>query len=369
MILGFAGLAVWPLLYFGIITGYWGLSHAFMQSDGFLFSFIVGFLLTALPRFTGTENPSLAAQLVLAATIVIGAIALESQAYQLAHTSFVFAYLVFFALVAKRFLKRDRKPPETFSLIGFGVLAGFLGALLNALSSYGLLPGGWTFAGKRLLTEGMTLLLVLGVGGFLGPRLLGFAKLDLMQIGRVPPLKKTISSARLFILAGAVIVLSIILEHVLELGWMNHIRALTATVVIAITLQPWRTPLAKTTLAWCVWTANLLTLAGLWLAAFLPAYRVDMLHVLFIGGFTLLILAVGMRVTLSHGGHGLEPERKNWPLRIGLFFGMLAMLSRAGAPFDAETYSRHLVYASFSLMIALTIWGWRIVRLMYAKRV
>jgi uncharacterized protein involved in response to NO len=367
LVLGFAGIAIWPLVHFGLIQGYWGISHAFIQSNGFLFSFIVGFLLTALPRFTGTKNPSFASQLVLALCIVIGSITLETQNYQIAQTAFVIAYLVFFVLVAQRFIKRDRMPPETFSLIGIGVFAGFLGAVLNAVSSYGIDIGGWAIAGKRLLTEGMTLLLVLGVGGFLGPRLLGFAKLDLIKVEGVPS-KREIPYRMIYVIAGIVILLSIILEHVLIWEWMNFVRVIAATLVITFTLQPWKMPLAKTTLAWCVWVANLLTLAGLWLAAAIPAYRVDMLHVMFIGGFTLLILAVGMRVTLSHGGHGLEPERKNWPLRIALILGSISMLARVGAQFNSTSYSAHLVYASIALMIALIIWGWWIIRLLYAKR-
>jgi uncharacterized protein involved in response to NO len=368
LILGFAGIAIWPLVHFGLIQGYWGISHAFIQSNGFLFSFIVGFLLTALPRFTGTENPSFASQLLLALCIVVGSITLETQNYEAAQTAFVTAYVVFFILVAQRFIKRDRTPPETFSLIGFGVFAGFLGAVLNAVSSYGFDIGGWAIAGKRLLTEGMTLLLVLGVGGFLGPRLLGFAKLDLIKVEGIASQKREIPFRSIYVVAGTVILLSIIIEHVFGLEWMNYVRVLAATLVILITLQPWKMPLAKTTLAWCVWVSNLLTLAGLWLAAAVPVYRVDMLHVMFIGGFTLLILAVGMRVTLSHGGHGLEPERKNWPLRIALILGSISMLARVGAQFHSASYSAHLVYASVALMIALVIWGLRIMRLLYVKK-
>ena len=143
---------------------------------------------------------------------------------------------------------------------------------------------------------------------------------------------------------------------------------IASTFVIAVTLEPWKLPLAKTTLAWCVWVANLLTLVGLWLAAFIPAYRIDMLHVMFIGGFTLLILAVGMRVTLSHGGHGLEPERKNWPLRMALVLGGASIVSRIAAPFNPSAFSSHLAYASILLMLALIIWGWRVMRLILARR-
>jgi uncharacterized protein involved in response to NO len=71
-------------------------------------------------------------------------------------------------------------------------------------------------------------------------------------------------------------------------------------------------------------------IGGLWLAAVAPAYRVDLLHVVFMGGFTLLILAVGMRITLSHGGHALSAERRSWPLRVGIATGLFALLARIG---------------------------------------
>src|ERR1017187_897825 len=79
IVLGLAGVAVWPLFFFGIISGYWGISHAFIQSDGFLFCFVAGFLLTAIPRFTGTQNPTIYSQLVLALLVVAGVVALELQ--------------------------------------------------------------------------------------------------------------------------------------------------------------------------------------------------------------------------------------------------------------------------------------------------
>lgn len=365
--LGFAGIAIWPLTYFGLVGGYWGLSHAFLQSEGFLFCFIAGFLLTALPRFTGTENPTFPAQLLMAICVLAGAVALEIHHYQIAHVMFFVAYVTFAVLLAKRFLARDRQPPDTFSLIGYGVLAGFLGAFFNVLTAFEIAPLGLPTAGKRLLTEGMTLLLVLGVGGFLGPRLLGFETLSLVQIGGVTT-KPKLPRRRLYAVAGAIILISILCEHLLAWEWMNPVRALVATIVIGITLEPWRFPRARTTLAWCVWSANLLGILGLWLSALWPAYRIDFLHILFIGCFTLLILAVAMRVVLSHGGHGLEPERKNWPLRIGLFLGSTAVLARVGAQFNENSYSEHLVYASLALMIALVIWGWRTLRLIFPPK-
>jgi uncharacterized protein involved in response to NO len=68
---GIAGVSVWPFYYFGITEGYSGRTHAFVQICGFLYSFAAGFLLTAIPRFTGTEPPRRATQYFLAGLIVL----------------------------------------------------------------------------------------------------------------------------------------------------------------------------------------------------------------------------------------------------------------------------------------------------------
>src|SRR5215468_9465542 len=77
--LGVMGVSIWPLYYFGIIDSYSGRAHAFVQTDGFLYAFIAGFLLTAIPRFTGTEAPSRSLQYVLAAIVICCAAAFEFQ--------------------------------------------------------------------------------------------------------------------------------------------------------------------------------------------------------------------------------------------------------------------------------------------------
>jgi len=84
--------------------------------------------------------------------------------------------------------------------------------------------------------------------------------------------------------------------------------------------------------------------------------------VLFIGGFSLLILAVGTRVTLSHGGHSLSLERGSWPLRIGLSTGLVAMLARVGAPFAPFSYFEHLALAGLLWIGGILFWGFYLVR-------
>ena len=173
IILGACGVSIWPLYYYGFIESYSGRAHAFMQTDGFLYAFVAGFLLTAIPRFTGTQPPSLRTQYVLAVIIAAAALAAEFQYFAAGLTGFIAAHVMLVVLAVRRFIRRQQDPPATFSLIGIGLMSGIIAGLINAGISLGLIPPSWDVLGKRLLTEGMVLLLVLGVGGFLGPRLLG----------------------------------------------------------------------------------------------------------------------------------------------------------------------------------------------------
>src|SRR6266566_9914237 len=88
IMLGVMGVAMWPLYYFGVTDGYSGRAHAFVQTSGFLYAFIAGFLLTAIPRFTGTEAPSRRVQYVLAATVIVSAVAFEFQFFKIGDAAF-----------------------------------------------------------------------------------------------------------------------------------------------------------------------------------------------------------------------------------------------------------------------------------------
>jgi uncharacterized protein involved in response to NO len=370
--LGIAGVSVWLVYWLGLTAGYSGRAHAFVQIEGFLYAFIAGFLLTAIPRFTGTTAPSKATQYVLAGAVLAAAVAFELQAFAAGHALFLAAHATVIALAARRVSRRRSAPPESFALVGIGMLAGLLAAAINVSVALGWMPADWDLLGRRLLTEGMVLLLVLGVGGFLGPRLLGFAplpeppRLTVVAAARRPPL---FAGRRVgtYLAAGLALAASVVLEYRYGLAAMALVRAAVATALILATIRPWQPPAVRTTLAWCVWSAHWLVMAGLWLAALAPAYRVDLLHVVFMGGFTLLILAVGMRVTLSHGGHGLSAERRSWPLRIGIATGLFALAARIGAAFAPESFFAHLGIAALAWIVGMLFWGGHVVRLIRTR--
>ena len=356
--LGVTGVAMWPLYYFAFIASYSGRVHAYVQTDGFLYAFIAGFLLTAIPRFTGTEPPSRRTQYVLAAMLVSCAVAFELWSFAVTNALFVAMHAMVMTLAIRRFRRRQQDPPETFSLIGLGLIAGAAGAVIDFGVAWSVISPSLDLLGRRLLTEGMVLLLVLGVGGFLGPRLLGFAAFPKFEVVEKSQNLKTL----FYKVAGITILLSLIAEYGFGVTIVAFLRAAAATAVILATLRPWRFPAVRTTLAWCVWTAHWLILASVWLVAIVPRYRIDFLHVLFIGGFSLLILAVATRVTLSHGGYSLALERGSWPLRIGLSSGLVAMLARIGAPFAPFSFFEHLAYAGLLWIGGMLFWGFYLLR-------
>ena len=357
--LGLTGVSVWPFYYFGITEGYSGRTHAFVQICGFLYSFAAGFLLTAIPRFTGTEAPRRKVQYLLAGLTVVSAVGFEMHNFRLGHTGFLAAHLALITSVGRRFLHRKQNPPSTFPLVGIGLITGAVAAVLNTAIAFELMTPSWDPLAKRLLTEGMFLMLVLGVGGFLGPRLMGFASLPQPGMAGPKPGGATLGYAA----AGVALLLSLVAEYGMGFAPAAYFTAAIATTIVAVTVRPWQLPAVRTTLAWCVWTANLLLVVGVWAVAFAPAYRADLLHVLFIA-FTLLIVSVGTRVALSHGGHPLSRERRSWPIRIGLVTVLIAMLARLGAPFAPSTYFDHLAWASLLWIAGMLVWGFYLLRLL-----
>ena len=48
IVLGVAGVSIWPAYFLGLTPGFSGRAHAFVQADGFLYAFVAGFLLTSI---------------------------------------------------------------------------------------------------------------------------------------------------------------------------------------------------------------------------------------------------------------------------------------------------------------------------------
>jgi len=142
--MGVAGVMMWPLYYWNVIGWYNGRSHAFVQTDCFLYAFIAGFLWTAIPRFTGAAGPGRLIQYVVAALIVAQAIAFDLRQFPIGHALFIVSHTIVIAVAARCFIQRQHPPPETFVLVGLGLVAGWIAALVMPGSPSNGFVQNWT---------------------------------------------------------------------------------------------------------------------------------------------------------------------------------------------------------------------------------
>lgn len=355
-LLGVAGVAAWPLHVAGIVPLYPNLLHARIMVEGFLASFVVGFVGTALPRLLGapkmtaTETIAFASGLFAATLLQFAGQAVWGDA------TFVVTLAGFAAWLLSRAARRADLPPPGFVLVGFGVLSGLAGALLqiaDATCRPGLVPV-WLWAtGRLLLTQGFMLLPVMGVGPFLLPRFFGLpSRHDLPESPTPSPEWR--SKARGALAAGLAILASFAISG---LGCERSGSALRATVVLAYFVfeMPFNFS-AKGSLVWGVRIALASVPLGFACAALYPVFGIASLHIVFITGFGLLAFVVSCRVVFGHGGQSDKFGKRLWSVRALIGFLVLAMLTRVSADFMPATKLHHYAYAAVSWITAAFIW-------------
>jgi hypothetical protein len=118
-----------------------------------------------------------------------------------------------------------------------------------------------------------------------------------------------------------------------------------AVVTGLLAAGAWRAPGRPGLHRRLVWLAVWLMPLGLAASAAWPAYRVPALHVLFIGGFSLLAFAIATHVALGH--LGLDAlARGRPPAVVALAIAFLCALGARLAADASETYFEHLAWAA-----------------------
>ena len=95
------------------------------------------------------------------------------------------------------------------------------------------------------------------------------------------------------------------------------------------------------------------------MAAVFPVQRVSVEHLLYAGGFGLLMLLVGSRVLFGHSGELEGFERRSWVARGLIFLAVLAAATRATTGFLPHLTVTHHVYAAVTWAGVGVLWlGW-----------
>lgn len=354
LLLSWAGVLHWAL-HAGGVGDYRPVFHAVAQIQGFLTSFAAGFLLTAIPRRTGTRPPAAWEMAVALAAPAAATAAAWAERWVLSQACWLALAVMLVSFALRRFLSAQaaRRPPNSFVWLPLALLMGIAGSLLTgALGLLGL-AGAWLHdLGRLLLLQGLFLGLVLGVGGMVLP---------LITRGEPPPDAGSSRAGRLARLghaaAAGALVLSFWIENSGSTRWG---AALRAAVVLAVLLAAARIDRPPRVPGWhrrLAWISAWMVPAGYLAVSLWPLNRAAGLHVVFIGGFALMTLSVSLHVTLAHGGYPRLLVESPW--QVAAYGGLLlaAVAARALVDFDAARFYAWLGISASLFLVATLAWA------------
>lgn len=363
--LGIAGVSLWPLFFSGLHHSFYpGLMHARLMIHGFLGAFVFGFLGTAMPRLLGAPHlrpwevwTLVALQAVTAGLHIAGHRLLMVHPILWGDAGFLVQMVFFAVCIGRRIKKRDELPPPSFVLVALGMLSGFAGTALWLAGMEGWVGGGWMMFGGALLNQVFVLCLILGVGGFLLPRFLKIPGLRGMSEER-----RASPEWRKRAMLGGAAGLVLIATHAVEAfalpgaGAAPAIRAITTAACLLGFVPVFKTPAPFRTVPLSVLLSLTAIFAGLVFPLLWPEQRVAGLHVVFLGGFTLITLTVATRVVLGHSGN-LHLFETRLPSLLGA--GALLLIGtvmRAAGDF-LPTRPQWLSVSSYLWILAAAIWS------------
>jgi len=356
-ILATAGVLPWLLFALGLRSlyvpifrsvGFRSSFHPLAQVEGFLACFTIAFLFAYIPRKTGTAPPARwQVGVAVAAPLAIAVLAFLDR-WELGQA----VWLVLLAMAAEFALRRMRgaRLPPSFVWVPIAILMGACGAVL---AGAGAVLGGRQYVlheiGRGLLLQGMFTALVLGTFDLLVPAVAG-------EVDQVPN-RKIVWEACLHSICAVAFFASFFAGEMVsgQLGFA--IRALVTLLVVSGPLQaaplPLRPGMSDRMLRVCIW---MLPLGYSWVAI-APMYRRAGLHVVYLGCFTALVLAVAAHLTLSRRPVAERQRARPWQLAFGGALLAVALTARTLLELDPPNFHLWLGMAAASFLTATVPWG------------
>jgi uncharacterized protein involved in response to NO len=304
LILGCLGTGIWIVNWMPGLPWYPGIAHTDLMMGGFFLTMAAGFLMTAIPKFTGTAGAHFWEKMGVALPAG-GALAFAYAQNRLFFHTAIFIMTLMLLIFA---LRRSR-----LVFLGFGIVSAVLSTFVMMLQDMHPLPTSILILGRQLYYYGTSFFLIVGVGLRIFPMLTGMRPSD-------PPWR--------------------------ILGW----------------------PRAGTMLAIMVWVSCWMVILGLVIRVTVPGYAIHGAHIYYIGGVSVMIFAVATRVSLAHGGHGLAMERRSGFLIAILTLLGIALLVRVSAPWFPNVYNSHLAYAAMAWVLAAVCWGIRLIPKLWCRK-
>ena len=320
-------------------------THGNLMFFGFLWAFVSGFLMTAIPKMTQTSIANIfeifaAVFLVLLQWVLnlrnMGSVSVGLFALQ------VFVLILF---VGRRFLQRRQIPFEGFVYFPFALFWGLAGPF-----SFFLFPqfGSsmlYVFSGQAVILN-----LICGLGSRLIP-----------VLSRIPgALMPDAAGQHKRMIEIGLYAICLNLTFVLEaLGATQAgylIRAIFISAVAVRYFKVFTRPSVRTYVGWGLKSAVICLIVGYGLLGVFPeGSSLPFLHLVYIGGYSLITLMVATRVTLAHGGYSLELELKSKHI---VFIFLILLIGAALRAFvvGSDLVAKGLSWSAYAFMVGLGAW-------------
>jgi uncharacterized protein involved in response to NO len=329
--------------------------HGMTQIQGFLLCFAFGFLLTMVPRRTGTHPPSALEMTLAMSAPVFTVTAAWMQQWALSQVGWMTACVLLVVFVMRRFVSSSarRRPPTSFVWIPVALLIGLAGSAMTG--ARGALGPEWMWLhnlGQQLVLQGVFVSLVLGVGGL---------ALPLMTRG-VAPADAAFTRRDAIAVAGhlgaaALLVTSFVLQSQGSIAAGCALRSAVIAAELLLGPQLWRPPSLAGWNRRVIWLAAWMLPTGFAFAALFPMYYQAGLHISFIAGLAMLTLAVSTHVVLGHGDRSDLIHGRPWQVATIAMLLAMATFARIALTMQPEHRNAWMATASFFFLCATVVWA------------
>lgn len=324
-------------------------AHGNLMFFSFIWSYVAGFLMTAIPKMTRTESPK-TIELFFAIFMVI-----LQWVFNLRNETLLSIYLyviqilflLFFLL--RRIRHRQQIPFEGFIFIPFAFLSAFVGAWIFISSQNQNFQHFYLFSGQAFILN-----LICGLGSRLIPVITRVP-------ASIPPDVNTVKTKYLeFFILAALLNSSFYLEFLINPQLGNFLKAFTLVIIAIKHFKLLKLPTTRSFLGWGIRGSVSLMILGYVGLGMTTKIPLPILHLVYIGGFALITLMISMRVTLAHGPKDMTPELNSKAIVMTFIFFILAAFSRVLA--GTSLNSLFLSLSIFLFIAALLTWSIRFLK-------
>lgn len=336
-------VAVWFVQDLGWLDSPAILIHSRLIVGGFLWAFIVGFLMTAVPRMTGAKSAN-SVEYVLASILMLGQTIFSWQVdgkFFYANQMLLILFLITYGL--RRILKMTKPLPVFFSHVGIAMALALLGTYYHFIGN--------SFMGIHLYHVGTVLLLVLGIG----TRFFSFLS------GLPSDFESNKSLWPRVIFHGA----GLVMGGLLFLAGLGHSLAYLGLALLSLVhlFVIWRVQRPSNRQSALKYGVRIvaatipLSFFCTWLH---PLMYVTWFHLLFIGCFGLITISVATRVILAHGSYPTDLELKSPALNWFVSFVALSIVFRIAYGLSGGFWKISALHTAATFWIfAILCWCWK----------